>query len=186
MRDLRWKLLHSEYLFRETWFTLRKDTCEKPDGSIVSPYYVSEFPTWVTVVAFTEENKMVMVRQYRHAIGETCIELAGGCVDDTDKDLQFAAARELLEETGYHFSEYTYLGKTSPNPSTNGNWMHMFLATGGKKVAEQNLDANEEIDVLIYSVDEVKQLLKDQKIIQAMHVTCLFYAFEKMGIRLIG
>lgn len=180
MRNLNWKLLTSEYLFRETWFTLRKDTCEKPDGSIVDPYYVHEFPTWVTVVALTEENKMVMVRQYRHAIGNTCIELAGGCVDEDDKDFEAAAAREMLEETGYAFSRFYSLGKISPNPSTNTNWMHMFLATGGKKVADQNLDDNEEIDVLIYSMEEVQQLLKEHKIIQAMHVTCLYYAFEKL------
>ncbi len=177
---MKWKLLSSEYLFKETWFTLRRDTCEKPDGTIVFPYYVHEFPTWVTAAALTEDNKIIMVKQYRHAIGETCIEIPGGCVDDTDKNLEEAIARELLEETGYEFRLHKYLGKTSPNPSTNNNWMHMFLSSGGKKVAEQNLDHNEEIEVLLYSIDEVKQMLKDHKIIQSMHVTCIMYALEKL------
>ncbi len=57
----------------------------------------------------------------------------------------------------------------------------MFLAKGGKKISEQKLDGNEEIEVELFSVDEVKQLLKENKIIQAMHVTCLVYALEKMG-----
>ena len=139
---MNWKTLSSEYLFKDTWFTVRKDVCEKPDGKIVSPYYVYEFPTWVSAVAFTEENKIVMVRQYRHAIEDTIIEIPGGCVDDTDTSLEQAIARELLEETGYVFSQYTSLGRISPNPSTNNNWMHMFLATGGKKITEQQFCSN--------------------------------------------
>ena len=58
----------------------------------------------VGAVPVTEDGKIIMVRQYRHALGETCIEIPGGCVDDTDADFKEAAARELLEETGYIFS----------------------------------------------------------------------------------
>ena len=60
--------------------------------------------------------------------------------------------------------------------------MHMFLATGGKKIAEQQLDHNEEIEVLLLSIDELKQLLNDNQIFQAMHVTTIMYAFRKLGI----
>ena len=177
---MKWKTISSEYLFRDTWFTVRKDVCEKPDGKIVSPYYVYEFPTWVSAVALTEDNKIVMVRQYRHAIEDTIIEIPGGCVDDTDLSFQVAVARELREETGYEFSKYEYLGKISPNPSTNNNWMHMFLATGGRKVTEQQLDHNEEIEVVLLSIPELKKLLNDHQILQAMHVTTIMYALRKM------
>ena len=54
MADLTWKTLSSEYLYKETWFTVRKDRCEKPDGKIVEPYYVFEFPEWATALAITE------------------------------------------------------------------------------------------------------------------------------------
>jgi len=178
---MKWKILSSEYLFRDLWFKVRKDVCETPEGKIVDPYYVYEFPDWVTAVPVTEQGKIVMVKQYRHALGEVCLELPGGCVDDTDKNFKQAIARELLEETGYSFSSYEYLGKTSANPSSNNNLMHMFLAKGGKKVAEQQLDKNEEIEVQLFSVDELKQLLKENKLIQSMHVTCIVYALEKMG-----
>jgi ADP-ribose pyrophosphatase len=181
MRDLKWKILKSEYLFKDLWFTVRKDTCETPDGKIVSPYYVYEFPTWVTAVALTEDGKVILERQYRHGIGETNYEIPGGCVDDTDKNYEEAVARELLEETGYAFSHYEYLGKTCANPSTNNNWMHMYLATGGKKVKEQELDHNEDIEVRLVSIDELKQLLRDNQIIQSMHVTTIMYAMQKLG-----
>ncbi|HEY2720491.1 MAG TPA: NUDIX hydrolase [Chitinophagaceae bacterium] len=178
---MRWKILSSEYLFKDLWFSVRKDKCETPDGEIIDPYYVYEFPTWVTALALTEDMKVVMVRQYRHAVGEISLETPGGCVDDTDRNFQEAVARELLEETGYSFKEYSYLGKISPNPSTNNNWMQMFLATGGKKTHEQKLDQNEYINVELYSIDELKTLVMEHKIIQAMHITCILYGLKKLG-----
>jgi ADP-ribose pyrophosphatase len=181
MKNLSWKTISSEYLFKDTWFTIKKETCETQEGKIISPYYVYEFPTWVTAVALTEDGKIIMERQYRHALGLTNYEIPGGCVDDTDASLQDAIARELLEETGYSFEHFEYLGKTSANPSTNNNWMHIFLATSGKLVKQQQLDHNEEIEVYLFSMDEVKQLLRENKIVQSMHVTALFYALEKLG-----
>ena len=178
---MKWKILSSEYLFNDLWFKVRKDICESPSGKIINPYYVYEFPEWATAFALTEDNKVLIVKQYRHPIGEVIIELPGGCVDDTDKDFQTAIARELLEETGYIFTSYESLGKISANPSTNTNWMHMFLARGGRKVAEQKLDFNEEIIVELYSINELKTLLKENRIVQAMHVTCILYALEKLG-----
>jgi 8-oxo-dGTP pyrophosphatase MutT (NUDIX family) len=178
---MKWKLLSTEYLFKDLWFTVRKDRCETPKGKLVDPYYVYEFPTWVTAVAMTEEGKIILERQYRHALGEVCIEIPGGCVDDTDTDLGQAIRRELLEETGYSFSAVEYLGKISANPSTNNNLMHMFLATGGKKTASQELDHNEEIEIELVSLADLKQMIRDNRIVQAMHVTCILYAMAKLG-----
>jgi len=178
---MNWKTLSSTYLFNDRWFKVRKDVCETPEGKIVDPYYVYEFPTWVGALPLTEDGKIILVKQYRHALGEICLEIPGGCVDDTDKDTQEAVARELLEETGYSFSSYEYLGKISPNPSTNTNLLHMYLAKGGRKVAEQQLDENEEIGVLLLTMEEVKQLLRENKIVQSMHVSCIFYALERLN-----
>jgi ADP-ribose pyrophosphatase len=178
---MNWKTLSSTYLFTDRWFKVRKDVCETPDGKIVDPYYVYEFPTWVGALPVTEDGKVILVRQYRHALGEVCLEIPGGCVDDTDKDWQEAIAREVLEETGYAFSSYEYLGRISANPSTNTNLLHMYLAKGGKKVSAQRLDENEEIEVVLLTLDELKQMLRENKIVQSMHVSCIFYALEKLG-----
>lgn len=180
---MKWKILSSEYLFNDLWFKVRKDRCETPQGKIVDPYYVYEFPAWVTAVALTEDGKIILERQYRHALGETCIEIPGGCVDDTDASLEDAIKRELLEETGYSFSSFEYLGKISANPSTNSNLMHMFLAKGGRKIAAQELDHNEEIEIDLVTIDELKRLIIENKILQAMHVTCIFYAMQRLDGR---
>ncbi len=179
---MNWKLLKSEYLFKDLWFTVRKDTCERSGGQIVDPYYVYEFPEWVTAVAVTKDGEFIFERQYRHAAGLTMLEIPGGCVDKEDLSLQAAIERELLEETGYSFDEFVYLGKTSANPSTHNNWMHFFLATGGELTGKQQLDHNEEIELVLLTLDDVKELLQKQEIMQSMHVTALFYALQKMGV----
>ena len=177
----KWKILKSEYMYRETWFTVRKDTCETVEGKIISPYYVYEFPTWVTILPITEEGEVIMVKQYRHGIEEIILEIPGGCVDDTDNNLEEAAGRELIEETGYDYSSMKYLGKISPNPSTNTNWMHMFVARGCKRVQELKLDHNEEIEVELISLEELKQLIRSNKIVQSMHVNTIMYGLLSIG-----
>lgn len=178
---MKWKTLFSEYLFNDRWFKVRRERCETPGGKIVDPYYVYDFATWVGALPVTEEGKIIMIRQYRHAAGEVCIEIPGGCVDETDASNEAAIRRELLEETGYTFSQVDYLGKISPNPSTNSNYLHMFLARGGKKTSQQHLDENEEIEVIEMTMDELKHLLRTNQLLQSMHVSCILYGLEKMG-----
>lgn len=181
-----WKILDSEYLFKETWFTIRKDRCETEDGKIIDPYYVYEFPTWVTALPITENGEVMLIKQYRHGIQQTIIEIPGGCVDDTDPNLEAAIRREILEETGYEFTSYDYLGKISPNPSTNDNWMHMFLAKGGKKVQDVALDHNEDIEVVLVSLEELQRMIMNNEIVQSLHVSTMLYGMMKMGVLQFG
>jgi len=175
-----WKVLESEYLHKEQWLTLRKEKCELPNGNIISSYYILEYPTWVNAFAVTEDNKVILVRQYRHALGQVGIEVPGGVADEGETPEQ-ACRRELLEETGYQFDEFHYLGKISANPATTTNLTHMFLATGGKKVAEQQLDDTEEVEVLFHSIQEVKELVLQNRITQSLHLNCIMYALVKLG-----
>lgn len=180
--NMQWEVLDSKYLFKENWFTVRRERCKTPEGKIVDPYYVFEFPNWVNAMALTREGDILLVRQYRHALRETILEIPGGCIDDIDISPEAAMRRELLEETGYCFETVEALGEISPNPSTNTNITYMFLAKGGIKVQEQELDPNEEIEVYLYKPDEVMAMLKENKIRQSLHATCLFYGFLKLGL----
>jgi 8-oxo-dGTP pyrophosphatase MutT (NUDIX family) len=122
-----------------------------------------------------------LIKQYRHALGEVCIELPGGCVDATDVDHEAAIRREMLEETGYKFDTVTHLGRISANPSTNSNLLQMFLLQGGKLVQGQQLDQNEEIEVMLVSFEELIELLDSNSIIQSMHVSAIYYALKHLG-----
>jgi 8-oxo-dGTP pyrophosphatase MutT (NUDIX family) len=122
-----------------------------------------------------------MVKQYRHGIEEVSIETPGGVVDEGE-DATTAIKRELKEETGYEFESVEFLGKVSPNPSTNNNYLHMFLMRGGVKTSGQDLDDSEDVEVLTYTIEEVKDLLKENKIIQSLHVSCIVYALNRLGL----
>ena len=181
MRDLSWKQLSSEYLIKDTWATVRADSCLRQDGKVLEPYYVYEFPDWVTAFAITTEGKVIVERQYRYALNATHFEMPGGCVDASDATLEDAIKRELLEETGYAFEHYEYIGNTSANPSTNSNLMHFFIATGGKKIAEQQFDEGEDIEVYFMTIEEVIELVKTNQIIQSMHQELIMKALLKLG-----
>jgi len=180
MHDLKWKVCTSSYIHKGPWATLRTDKCEMPDGRIVEQYYVLEYPNWVNAVAITEEGKILMVRQYRHAANIVSLEIPGGVIDG-DEAPEYAMRRELLEETGYRFDNMELLSTVYANPSTANNKTFCFLTTGGVKVQEQALDEHEELIVEQYTIDEVKQLLAENKIAQALHCTALFYALGKLG-----
>lgn len=177
----KWKLVDSEYIYQDNWFNARKDRCIKSNGVEVYPYYVLEYTDWVCALGITRNNEIILVKQYRHAFGEICIELPGGCVDKTDSSLENAIRREFLEETGYVFGKAEYLGYTSSNPSTNANKMHMFLLLEGEKQKEQQLDANEEIEVLKVTQEALKEMLWNHSIVQSMHVTTILFALKKLN-----
>jgi ADP-ribose pyrophosphatase len=180
MSELNWSTLSSTYIHKGPWATLRSDKCELPDGTIVDDYYVLEYPNWANAVALTEDNKILMVRQYRHAANIVSLEIPGGVIEDGENPEE-GMRRELLEETGYAFSDVELISTVYANPSTANNKTFCYLAKGGKKVQEQKLDEHERIVVEEYTIAEVKQLLADNKIAQALHCTGLFYALIKLG-----
>lgn len=175
-----WKTLSSEYLVKAPWAVLRKDSCIMPNGYIVPEYYILEYPNWVNVVALTDENKIVLVKQYRHGAQESILEIPGGVIDEGEDSLT-AAKRELLEETGYLFDSFEQLCDLFPNPATSNNITTTYLARGGKKFQEQELDSQEDIEVILKSPSEVKQLLLQNKFGQALHSAALFYALLSLG-----
>jgi 8-oxo-dGTP pyrophosphatase MutT (NUDIX family) len=180
-RQFEWKLLKREQLFKDRWADIRIDTCQKPNGSIITPFYTYQFPDFATALAFTKDGKVILEKIYRHGIGLTGWELPGGCVDASDQSLEAAMARELLEETGYRFESIEYLGKVAHNPSIHNNYMHMFIAKGGEFDANQVLDIEEDVEVILVSLEEVIDLLKQHQFMQAMQVSAIYYALLNMG-----
>lgn len=181
MSDLRWEVLESKYLVNAPWAVLRRDVCQMPNGHIVPEYYVLEYPDWANVVALTEDGHFILVKQYRHGAGEVFLEIPGGVIDEGETALN-AAKREMIEETGYEFESFEEVCKLYPNPATSNNMTTTFLARGGVKVHEQTLDSQEDIEVLLASPEEVKELLFENKFGQSLHASALFYALKHLSL----
>lgn len=150
----RWKVLNSTEVLKSRVFRLRSDQCQLPDGRVMPSYYVMEFPDWVNVVPVTADGQMVMIEQYRHAGGDTFLEIPGGSTHGKGEDPRVAGERELREETGYEAKEWIYCGFHFPNPALNSNRMHTYLALNCQKAGEPQLDPFEDLTVKLMPVKE--------------------------------
>lgn len=174
--DRKWKVLSSEYVIQRPWLTARREHVKMPNGAEAPEFYVLEYPDWVNVIAITRNGKMVMIRQYRHGVGRTDYELCAGVIEDGEEP-EAAGRRELLEETGFGGGVWFEIYKIAPNPSTQTNWTHCFVAFGVERLQEQHLDGGEDISVHLLEQEEVLDMLKDNSIIQALMLAPLWKFF---------
>ncbi len=177
LENRKWKVLSSEYLAHEPWFTVRREKVQLPNGNIVPSWYVFEFPTWIDVIAVTRDGHFVMISQYRHALGETHYELPAGVCDPTDASPETAARRELLEETGYGNGNWSLFMTVSPNPTNHTNKSYTYLATDVEKVSPQHTEPTEDIRIHLLTESEVRELLDSGEIVQALHAAPLWKYF---------
>lgn len=175
-KESKWKILETEYIIKRPWLTARRDKVQLPDGRIMDEYYVLEYPDWVNVIAITADGKFVMERQYRHGLGVSGTELPCGVMEKGEDPLE-AAQRELLEETGFGGGQWSKLMTISPNPGSMTNMVHCYLAIGVEKIAEPSLDENEELTVHLMNEEEVKTLLDNGDIYQALMIAPLYKYF---------
>lgn len=176
----KWKTLSTEYLFRRPWLTARRDCVQLPSGKIHDEYYILEYPTWINVIALTEDGDFVMVSQYRHGIGEIMTELVAGVAEKGEEPLE-AARRELMEETGFGGGEWSLFTKICANPGSMNNFSYSFIAKGVHKVSEQHLDDTEDVEVVIMKREDVLDMLKRDEVKQSLMAAPLwkYFYFEK-------
>ncbi|MBB3392867.1 8-oxo-dGTP pyrophosphatase MutT (NUDIX family) [Rhizobium sp. BK275] len=177
-----WKVLETRTILQDRWLNLRADDCLTPDGVTISPYYVMSYPDWVNIVAITPDDRLLLVRQYRHAAGRFFLEIPGGGLDERDVDSEKAARRELEEETGYIAQNWQLISTLYPNPASHTNRLHTYLATGAERRYQQRLDAGEEgLTVHALPIAEVLDGLQAGLIGQALHVSSILLALRVAG-----
>ena len=139
-----WRLVESKYAYADRWLKLRSDTVILPDGKTLSPYHVIEAADWVNVVPISEEGNVILVEQYRHAVGHNMLEFPAGHVDPQEEP-EAAMRRELLEETGYGGGTWYSTGTLHPAASRLANQVHIYAAIGVRRVAEPRRDSSEDM-----------------------------------------
>jgi len=174
-----WKVIKSENVLRiGPWLSVRQEEVELPNGHRIPTWFVLEFPDWINVIAETKEGQLVMIDQYRHGLGVTRYELVAGVIDKGETPLQ-AAQRELSEETGFGGGEWQLFMTLSPNPSNHNNLSYTFLARGVERLQEQHEEVSEDIHVHVMDKADVRELLEEDGIIQALHAAPLWKYFAK-------
>ena len=119
---------------------------------------------------------LVMVEQYRHGLQDVFTELVGGVIEPGEDPLA-AARRELLEETGFAGGDWELYMVISQNPSTSNNYTYCFIARGVEETARQHLDETEDIAVKLLTEQEVKNMLVNDQIKQALMAAPLWKYF---------
>ena len=179
-KEKAWKTLSSEYLFRRPWLTVRREQMLLPNGNRIPEYYILEYPDWVNTIAITKEGQFVLIRQYRPGLGRTAYELCAGVCEKEDASPLVSAQRELWEETGYGKGNWKEYMVVSANASTHTNLTYCFLATDVERIDRQHLETTEDLTVHLLSYEEVKQLLVDNEMMQALMVAPLWkYVAER-------
>ncbi|MFT5698432.1 MAG: 8-oxo-dGTP pyrophosphatase MutT (NUDIX family) [Desulforhopalus sp.] len=139
-------------------------------------FYRLDFSAWVNIVAITDNQEIVFIRQYRFGSGQMEAEIPGGAVEQGEDPLD-AGLRELLEETGYSGEKGRIIGKVCPNPAIQDNFCYTVLVENAKKTAEPHLDDMEDIEVYTVKLNDLPQLMRNGSIEHGLVLNALmFYA----------
>ncbi len=181
MTDVPWTTLESRVLVEDRWIRLRAERLLTDRGKELSPWYVLDYPDWAVAVPMTEDDRLVLVRQWRHAAQAWSLELPGGVIDPTDADPIAACRRELLEETGCEAAGCRYLYGNSPNPAIQTNRLHVVLATGVRQVRPPMHEDGETMRVELLPVEEVLAGIGTGMLGQSMHVGAVLIGLREAG-----
>ena len=156
----KWLISDRKIAFKGNIFLYETIEAEHPTKPIAcGPYDVIRLADWVNIVAITPNDEIILVKQYRFGQDEITIETAAGAIERGEQPL-LAAKRELEEETGYISNEWESLGSVAVNPAFMTNRCHVFLATNCVADGVQNFDEDEDIEIVIRPMSEVKDILR--------------------------
>ena len=177
-----WIVEQSEVLQETRIFKLRRDLCRDPEERAAYPVFVAEADDWCNVIALTESRELVLVEQWRFGIRSPSLEIPGGIVA-RGEDPGVAAARELLEETGYEALSLVRIGVVHPNPAIFSNRCFTYLAENVRRAAavHENPDAMERVEVRLVPEREIDRLVGEGAITHALVLAAfLFYGLWKL------
>ncbi len=173
-----WTVLKSRYLLKRWWMNVREDHVRLPGGAELEEFHVIEYPDWACVICLDEADRLVMVRQYRHAVGRVSLEFPAGSLDKDETPLE-GAKRELLEETGYSAERWISMGKCAPDPSKHDHYAHLFVAYGAHPVQAQQLDESEDVGIEIIGLEQIGARVNSGELFHGIHLAAFYMAREK-------
>lgn len=163
----------SQIIYKGKLVNLRLEEVLLPDERIASREII-EHPGSVVIIPLLENNKIVVIKQFRKPVEQVLYELPAGKLEKGE-DIAKCAERELLEETGYKAKEMIKLSSFYTTPGFSDELMHLFLAKG-LILNQQQLNQNEFLEVNIFSLEELIKMVIENKIRDAKSIIGLFWA----------
>ena len=154
------KTVSKNYLYKGKILSLRKDDALTADGKPCVREIIEH--SGGACVLYVEDNKVLLVRQYRYAYGESIYEIPAGKLDKGE-DPAIAAARELEEEAGLKAGRLEKLFVIYPTPGYTNEKIYLYRAYDCQKVAA-HLDEGEFLDVVYLPIEQVKEMLQNGQI----------------------
>lgn len=146
------RVVDSRVLHRGRYLTFRVDTVERADGTRASRD-IAGHPGAVAILAIDDEDRVLLVRQFRLAAGQTLLEVPAGTLDvaedGTVEDPDVAAPRELEEETGMRAATWRTLGQFYTAPGFTEELMTLYLATDLRPASTDRLGPDEDERLLL-------------------------------------
>ncbi|NHM29037.1 NUDIX hydrolase [Neobacillus terrae] len=174
MSRLEEKTIHTEKIFSGKIVTLEVQEVELPNGK-TSKREIIKHPGAVAVLAVTNENKLVMVEQYRKPLERAIVEIPAGKLEKGEEPA-VCARRELEEETGYECESLELLVSFYTSPGFADEIVHVYQAKGlTKKENAASLDEDEFVNLEEITLEEALQYIKEQKIYDAKTVYAVQY-----------
>ena len=174
----KWKKINSEIITKNKIFTLWQNKCLSPKDGNMYPFLCLDTLDWVNIIPITNDNEVVMIKQYRHGNDEITLEIPGGMTDKEDITPKESALRELVEESGYSGNDIIKLGACSPNPAIFNNILHVYLANNVEKKYGQSLESTEDIAIIKIHIDKIPELIKSGEISHALVIAAFYYYFN--------
>lgn len=131
-----WTRLSTKTIYENPWIRVREDQVVRPDGK-PGIYGVVELPPSVAVLALDEQDRVVLVGQWRYTREQYSWEVPLGGSHPGETDMQLVAARELREETGVEARQWECLGEIHACIGVTTDTQWIYLATGLSKLASQ-------------------------------------------------
>ncbi|ACJ75832.1 nudix hydrolase [Thermosipho africanus TCF52B] len=169
------KKISSKEIFKGLLLHVKKDEVMLENGRKSFREYVLH-PGAVAVVPILDDNKVVLVKQFRYPIGKQLLEIPAGKFDFKDEDPLECAKRELKEETGFDAKDYLYLGYIHTTPGFSNEVIHLYLARNLES-GQSNPDEDEIIDVEIEDFNTVLQKCINGEITDAKTIAGIFKAY---------
>lgn len=180
--DLKETEISSKQIFQGKILDLSVRTIKLPNGKTATREIIEHRPA-SCVIAINDQQEMLLVKQWREAIKQITLEIPAGIIDPTDVSALDAMKRELNEEGGYKAEYWEKVGEFYSSPGFSNEKMHLFYCDTLTKLDDKrDLDADEFLTAEWYSLDELKKLLAEGKIIDAKTVYAIS-VWENMILR---